>query len=183
MYPFTSVKIFLIPLSITFLNPKFLGFVFLRKKAEKQYYLVSEMWQINCYKLLTALLWTEISKFSLRHLAYWHCRTWSVMECRGVSWRMAAWSRFCNIDVMGDVKRLRQENLRLKDQIQALSEEVEQMKLLLQQSSIQLACEPPTTANATPSREGEKSLSFLSDKRNELILFKKKCNGRTRATR
>ena len=30
-------------------------------------------------------------------------------------------SRFCNIDVMGEVKRLRQENLRLKDQIQALS--------------------------------------------------------------
>ena len=73
---------------------------------------------------------------------------------------------------MGEVKRLRQENLRLKDQIQALSKEVEQMKLLLQQSSIQLAGEPPTTANATPSREGEKSLSFLSDKHDELILFK-----------
>ena len=59
---------------------------------------------------------------------------------------------------MGEVKRLRQENLRLKDQIQALCKEVEQMKLLLQQSSIQLAGEPPTTANsnATPSREGEK---------------------------
>ena len=50
---------------------------------------------------------------------------------------------------MGEVKRLRQENLRLKDQIQALSKEVEQMKLLLQQSSIQLGGEPPTTANAT----------------------------------
>ena len=73
---------------------------------------------------------------------------------------------------MGEVKRLRQENLRLKDQIQALSKEVEQMKLLLQQSSIQLAGEPPTNANATPSREGEKSLSFLSDKHDELILFK-----------
>ena len=73
---------------------------------------------------------------------------------------------------MGEVKRLRQENLRLKDQIQALSKEAEQMKLLLQQSSIQLAGEPPTTANATPSREGEKSLSFLSDKHDELILFK-----------
>ena len=73
---------------------------------------------------------------------------------------------------MSEVKRLRQENLRLKDQIQALSKEVEQMKLLLQQSSIQLAGEPPTTANATPSREGEKSLSFLSDKHDELILFK-----------
>ena len=73
---------------------------------------------------------------------------------------------------MGEVKRLRQENLRLKDQIQALSKEVEQMKLLLQQSSIQLAGEPPTNANATPSREGEKSLNFLSDKHDELILFK-----------
>ena len=73
---------------------------------------------------------------------------------------------------MGEVKKLRQENLRLKDQIQALSKEVEQMKLLLQQSSIQLAGEPPTNANATPSREGEKSLSFLSDKHDELILFK-----------
>ncbi|CAH3176472.1 unnamed protein product [Porites lobata] len=73
---------------------------------------------------------------------------------------------------MGEVKRLRQENLRLKDQIQASSKEVEQMKLWLQQSSIQLAGEPPTTANATPSREGEKSLSFLSDKHDELILFK-----------
>ena len=46
------------------------------------------------------------------------------------------------------------------------------MKLLLQQSSIQLAGEPPTNANATPSREGEKSLNFLSDKHDELILFK-----------
>ena len=46
------------------------------------------------------------------------------------------------------------------------------MKLLLQQSSIQFAGEPPTNANATPSREGEKSLNFLSDKHDELILFK-----------
>ena len=53
---------------------------------------------------------------------------------------------------MGEVKWLRQENLRLKDQIQALSKEVGQMKLLLQQSSIQLAGEPPTNGNATPSR-------------------------------
>ena len=30
---FTKVRIFLIPLSITFLNPKILGFVFLRKLA------------------------------------------------------------------------------------------------------------------------------------------------------
>ena len=73
---------------------------------------------------------------------------------------------------MGEVKRLRQQNLRLKDQIQALSKEVGQKKLLLQQSSIQLAGEPPTNANATPSREGEKSLSFLSGKHDELILFK-----------
>ena len=36
------------------------------------------------------------------------------------------------------------------------------MKLLLQQSSIQLAREPPTNANGTPSREGEKSLSSLA---------------------
>ena len=63
---------------------------------------------------------------------------------------------------MGEVKRLRQENLRLKDQIQSLSKEVGQMKLLLQQSSIQLAREPPTNANGTPSREGEKSLSSLA---------------------
>ena len=73
---------------------------------------------------------------------------------------------------MGEVKRLRQENLRLKDQIQALSKEVEQMKLLLQQSSIQLAGEPPTDAKATPSHGGEKSSSLLSDKHDELILFK-----------
>ena len=75
---------------------------------------------------------------------------------------------------MGKVKRLRQEleNLRLKERIQALSKEVGQMKFLLQQSSIQLAGEPPTNANATPSREGEKSLNFLSDKHDELILFK-----------
>ena len=73
---------------------------------------------------------------------------------------------------MGEVKRLRRENLKLKDQIQALSGEIEQMKRLLQQSSIQLASEPPTDANAIPSREGEKSLSFLSDKHDELILFK-----------
>ena len=58
---------------------------------------------------------------------------------------------------MGEVKRLKQENLKLKDQIQALFKEVEQMKLLLQQSSIQLASEPPTYADATPNREGEKS--------------------------
>ena len=69
---------------------------------------------------------------------------------------------------MSEVKRLRRENLKLKDQIQALSEEIEQMK----QSSIQLASEPPTDANAIPSREGEKSLSFLSDKHDELILLK-----------
>ena len=30
---FTEVRIFLIPLSITFLNPKLLGFLFLRKLA------------------------------------------------------------------------------------------------------------------------------------------------------
>ena len=30
---FTKVRIFLIPLSITFLNPKILGFLFLRKLA------------------------------------------------------------------------------------------------------------------------------------------------------
>ena len=45
------------------------------------------------------------------------------------------------------------------------------MKLLLQQSSIQLAGKPPTNANATPSCEGENSLSFLSDKHDESILF------------
>ena len=46
------------------------------------------------------------------------------------------------------------------------------MKLLLQQSTIQLVGEPPTDAKATLSREGEKSLRFLSDKHDELILFK-----------
>ena len=46
--------------------------------------------------------------------------------------------------------RLRQENVRLKDQIQALSKEVGQMKLLLQQNSMQLAGEPPTDTNVTP---------------------------------
>ena len=58
---------------------------------------------------------------------------------------------------MGEVKRLRQENLRLKERIQALSKDFGQMKLLLQQSSIHRAGEPPTNANATPSREGEKT--------------------------
>ena len=70
---------------------------------------------------------------------------------------------------------LRQENLRLKNQIQALSKEAEQMKLLLQQSSMQFAGEPPTDTNATPSREGVRrlGLSFLfSNKRDELIWFK-----------
>ena len=62
---------------------------------------------------------------------------------------------------MGEVKRLRQENLRLKDKIQALSKKVGQMKLLLQQSTIQLVGEPPTDAKATLSREGEKSLRSL----------------------
>ena len=47
-------------------------------------------------------------------------------------------------------QRLRQENVRLKDQIQALSKEVGQMKLLLQQNSMQLAGEPPTDTNVTP---------------------------------
>ena len=47
-------------------------------------------------------------------------------------------------------QRLRQENVRLKDQIQALSKQVEQMKLLLQQNSMQLAGEPPTDTNVTP---------------------------------
>ena len=47
-------------------------------------------------------------------------------------------------------QRLRQENVRLKDQIQALSKEVGQMKLLLQQNSMQLAGEPPTDRNVTP---------------------------------
>ena len=61
-------------------------------------------------------------------------------------------------------QRLRQENLRLKDQIQASSKEVEQMKLLLEQSSMQLAGEPPTDTNATPSREGVRraQASFLA---------------------
>ena len=49
-------------------------------------------------------------------------------------------------------QRLRQENVRLKDQIQALSKEVGQMKLLLQQNSMQLAGEPPTDTNVTPRR-------------------------------
>ena len=47
-------------------------------------------------------------------------------------------------------QRLRQENVRLKDQIQALSKEVGQMKLLLQQNFMQLAGEPPTDTNVTP---------------------------------
>ena len=47
-------------------------------------------------------------------------------------------------------QRLRRENVRLKDQIQALSKEVGQMKLLLQQNSMQLAGEPPTDTNVTP---------------------------------
>ena len=51
-------------------------------------------------------------------------------------------------------QRLRQENVRLKDQIQALSKEVGQMKLLLQQNSMQLAGEPPTDTNVTPRAGG-----------------------------
>ena len=46
------------------------------------------------------------------------------------------------------------------------------MKLLLRKSSIQLVGKPATDAKATPSRKGEKSLSFLSDKQDELSLFK-----------
>ena len=38
IYPCKKMEIFLIPLSITFLNPKGLGLVFLRKTAEKQHY-------------------------------------------------------------------------------------------------------------------------------------------------
>ena len=85
---------------------------------------------------------------------------------------MAACNKRLNIDDMGDTKKLKQENSKLKNQVQALSEEVEQMKSLLQQSSIQLASEPPTDATVSLNREDEKSLSFLSDKYDELILFK-----------
>ena len=85
---------------------------------------------------------------------------------------MAACDKLHHIDDMGDAKKLKQENLKLKDQIQALSKEVEQIKSLLRQSSFQLGSEPPTAANVALNREGEKSLSFLSDKYDELILFK-----------
>ena len=71
---------------------------------------------------------------------------------------------------MGEVKKLEQGNL--KDQVQVLSGEVEQLKYLLQQSSIRLVSEPPSDANVTLNRESEKSLSFLSNKSDELILFK-----------
>ena len=91
------------------------------------------------------------------------------MECHS-RWRHEVGSVISMLWVKS--QRLRQENLRLKDQIQALSKEVDQMKLLLQQSSMQLAGEPPTDTNATPSREAV-SLSFVfSDKRDELILVK-----------
>ena len=85
---------------------------------------------------------------------------------------MAACNKRLNIDDMGDTKKLKQENSKLKNQVQALSEEVEQMKSLLQQTSIQLASEPPTDATVSLNREDKKSLSFLSDKYDELILFK-----------
>ena len=35
IYRFTKVRVFLIPISITFLNPKILGFLFLRKNKVK----------------------------------------------------------------------------------------------------------------------------------------------------
>ena len=46
------------------------------------------------------------------------------------------------------------------------------MKSLLRHSSIQLASEPSTDASVTLNREGEKSLSFLSSKHDELIQLK-----------
>ena len=94
------------------------------------------------------------------------------MECHS-RWRHEVGSVISMLWVKS--QRLRQENLRLKNQIQALSKEVEQMKLLLQQSFMQFAGEPPTDTNATPSREGVRrlGLSFLfSNKRDELIWFK-----------
>ena len=66
---------------------------------------------------------------------------------------MAACDKLHNIDDMGDAKKRKQMNLKLKDQIQALSIEVEQMKRLLRQSSFQLASEPPAAASVTLNRE------------------------------
>ena len=50
--PFMTVRIFLIPLSIMFLNPKFLVSFF----YEKQHYLGSEMWNIKLQKIVGNLL-------------------------------------------------------------------------------------------------------------------------------
>ena len=81
---------------------------------------------------------------------------------------MAEWSRFCNIDATGEVKRLRQENLRLKDQIQALSKGVEQMKLLLQKNEFHTISWWTTNWRERYSE----SWTGVSEKRDELILFK-----------
>ena len=77
---------------------------------------------------------------------------------------------------MGEVKRLRQENLRLKDQIQALSKEVEQMKLFASTEFHAISGWTPNWRERySESWRCEKSLSFLfSDNRDELILFKTK---------
>ena len=48
-----TVRSFLIPLPITFLNPKILGFLFLRKIS---YSLGSEMWKIKLQKIVGNLL-------------------------------------------------------------------------------------------------------------------------------
>ncbi|CAH3145477.1 unnamed protein product, partial [Porites evermanni] len=86
--------------------------------------------------------------------AFRHCRCIrgeAHVECHS-RWRHEVGSVISMLWVKS--QSLRQENLRLKNQIQALSKEAEQMKLLLQQSSMQFAGEPPTDTNATPSREG-----------------------------
>ena len=53
---FTNVRIFLITISITFLNPKIFGFLLLRETAWGAREQGSEMWEINHQKIVRNLL-------------------------------------------------------------------------------------------------------------------------------
>ena len=54
IYGFTNLRIFLTPISITFFNPKILGF--LAFFYEKKKFLGSEMWKIKFQKIVANLL-------------------------------------------------------------------------------------------------------------------------------
>ena len=58
IHRFTNVRIFLIPISITFLNPEILGFLFLRKRALLEEWIV----KIKLQKIVGNLLDTKFRK-------------------------------------------------------------------------------------------------------------------------